>query len=106
VQPGAGVADDGRLRARWLARRFRQPMLHTHPGLGTFEYDVTIHAGPVVPAPVGHQNYGCLLRSLFAEVGFSTSHPPAASRSSAASHHLFGPVRPATGGNGQDFADE
>jgi hypothetical protein len=81
-------------------------MLHTHPGLGTFEYDVTAHAGPFMPAPDGHQNYGCLLRVPFAEVGFSTSHPPAASKSSVASHHLFDPVRPATGDSGQDFADE
>lgn len=70
MQPGAGVADDRRLRARWLVWRVRQPMLHTHPGLGAFEYDVTAHAGPVMPAPVGHQNYGCLLRSHSRKWGF------------------------------------
>jgi hypothetical protein len=61
VRLGAGWATHGRVAVFRIFWRVRQPMLHVHPGLRTFEYDGLSHG---VQYATGRRpaNSGCLRR--------------------------------------------
>lgn len=45
MQLGASLTDHGYIGVFCIICGVRQPVLHIHAGLGTFEYDVAAHAG-------------------------------------------------------------